>query len=155
MARVLVPGFLVACLLTLATQAEATRSGVMTIRLLSRVSSSRVVDRAPKHAWNKGDVVYIRSALRNQVAQFGKPKGALVGHDYAVDTFLSATRAKVTVQVTLPGGTLIVRGQVSQATSGGVLPVVGGTGRFAHARGTCSVRDRNRYSINVYRLQLP
>jgi Dirigent-like protein len=155
MARALVPSFLAAGVLTLATQAGATQSNAMTIRLLSRVSSSRVVDRAPKHVANRGDVVYIRSALRNQVAQFGKPKGALVGHDYAVNTLLSATRAKVTVQVSLPGGTLKVKGQVSRATSGGVLPVVGGTGRFAHARGTCSVRDRNRYSINVYRLQLP
>ena len=127
----------------------------MTVRLISKVTSSRVVDRPPKNEPSKGDVVYIRSALRNQVAQFGKPKGALVGHDYAVDTLLSATRAKVTVQVTLPGGTVRVKGQVTRATSSGLLPVVGGTGTFVNARGTCSAQERKSYSINIYHLRLP
>src|SRR5919204_6519967 len=120
MRRVIAVGALTVALLGLATPAGAAPSrsdATMTVRLISKVTSSRVVDRPPKNEPSKGDVVYIRSALRNQVAQFGKPKGALVGHDYAVDTLLSATRAKVTVQVTLPGGTVRVKGQVTRATS--------------------------------------
>ena len=146
-------------LLVLVPPAEATQTKAessMTIRLISRVVSSRVVDTPPKNVPNKGDVVYLRDALSNQVAQFGKAKGALVGHDNYVGTILSATRAKVRVQVTLPGGTLTVAGPIANsATNSGIVPVVGGTGRFAHARGTCSVRDRGSYSINVYRLRLP
>ena len=128
----------------------------MTLRLIARVVSSRVVDSPPKNVPNKGDVVYLREALSNQVPQFGKPKGALVGHDDYVGTILSATRAKVRVRVTLPGGTLTVAGSIANTgTNNGVVPVTGGTGRFAHARGTCSVRDRGSYSLTVYRLQLP
>ena len=159
MARGVSPTALFLALLVLAPtvaarQAKPTTS--MTIRLTSTVVSSRVVDSPPKQAPNKGAVVYLRDALRNQVAQFGKPKGALVGHDDYVGTILSATRATVKVRVTLPGGTLTVAGQIANTgTTSGVFPVTGGTGRFARARGTCSVRDRNTYSINVYRLQLP
>ena len=127
----------------------------MTIRLVSTTVSTRVVDRAPKGVPSKGDVLYVHSSLVNQVSQFGKPKGALVGHEYAIDTFLSATRARVKVQVTLPGGTLVVAGQINRPTSSPVLPVTGGTGTFANARGTCSESDGNKYAINVYRLRLP
>jgi hypothetical protein len=124
------------------------------IRLVSKTRTSRVVDRAPKHEIGKGDVVYLSSSLYNQVAQFGRPKGALVGHDRAVDTFLSATRARVTAQVTLPDGGLKVEGEVTRGTSVPVIQVVGGTGRYAHVRGTCSERDLKTGAINVYRLRL-
>ena len=138
---------------------------IASIRLISTdvMTSTRFVDGPPKND-PKGNVVYVRDVLRNQVAQFGKSRGAIVGHDKRVDTFLSATRVRVTMQVTLPGGTLNVKGQVALTlkdalTRGwrpnGVFQVVGGTGRFAHARGTCSVRELRRYWINVYRLQLP
>ena len=150
---------LVLGLLVLAPPLGATQTRTdasLTIRLISRVASSRVVDSPPKNVPSKGDVVYLREALSNQVAQFGKPKGALVGHDDYVGTILSATRARVRVRVTLPGGTLTVAGTVANTgTDNGVFPVIDGTGTFAHARGTCSVRDRGRYSINLYRLRVP
>jgi hypothetical protein len=143
----------------------AASSQIASIRLISTgvMTSSRFVDGPPKND-PKGNVIYIRNRLDNLVAQFGKPRGAAVGHDKAVYTFLSATRVKVTLRATLPGGTLNVKGQVTLTlkdalTRGwrpyGVFQVVGGTGRFAHARGTCSVRELQRYWINVYRLQLP
>ena len=151
---VLVAASLLASVTPAAANDTSTQAST-TIRLLSTVVSHRVVDRPPKTRANKGDVVYIRDVLRNQVTQFGKPKGALVGHDSAVFRLVSATRARMTAKVTLPGGTLTVKGQIIGTTSSGVIPVVAGTGAFAGARGTCSVRDGTGYSINVYRLRLP
>jgi hypothetical protein len=158
MSRAAVLGLCSVSLLLFAAPAGAKQARpevFLTIRLVSKTQSSRVVDRAPKHEINKGDVVYALSFLYNQAAQFGRPKGALVGYDRALDTFLSRTRARVSVQVTLPDGGLKLAGEVSRTTAP-VIRVVGGTGRYAHVRGTCSERDpKNGPAINVYRLQLP
>lgn len=65
--------------------ARTENEASLTIRLLSIVTSERVVkDTAPKGTPNKGDVVYQRSALRNSVEQFGKPRGAVVGSDFGL-----------------------------------------------------------------------
>ena len=50
------------------------------------MTSLRRVDRPPKGD-GRGDVLYIRNRLRNLVAQFGKPRDALVGYDNAIYTF--------------------------------------------------------------------
>ena len=138
-----------------APAARNVREASMTIRLISTVASFRQVDRPPKAVPNKGDVFYLRSVLRNAVAQLGRPKGAVVGSDSAVFTLLSAKKAQVNVRVKLPGGTLRVQGGVDITKQPVVLPVIGGTGRFVNARGTAEVRDRSNYSLNVYRLRLP
>lgn len=135
-----------------AAQAEGEKS--LTIRLISTVASGRFEDRPPKGRTNKGDVTYVRSTLRNQVAQFGRSRGAVVGSDHAVSTLLSARTALAKVSVKLPGGTLRLRGKVDITRTTGALSVVGGTGAFAGARGTCSVHDLQDSSINVYRLRL-
>jgi Dirigent-like protein len=128
----------------------------LTIRLISRPTAGDFVkDTAPKGKANFGDVIWVRSRLRNQVTQFGKPKGALVGSDYATVALRSSHDALFSVRVRLPGGTLRVKGHGDLNGTGGVLPVVGGTGRYADARGTSSVRDTRSSSINVYRLRLP
>jgi hypothetical protein len=145
-------------LLMLAPPVPAARSASetsLTIRLISTVASLRAVDLPPKRAPNKGDVFYVRSVLRNGVAQFGHPKGAVVGTDFAVLRFLSARMALLNVDVDLPGGTLRLRGKADAIRTTNVLPVVGGTGRFANARGTSEVRDKKDRSINIYRLRLP
>ena len=135
----------------------------MTIRLLSQVTADGVgVDYAPKGVASKGDVAWGRSVLRNQVPQFGYPKGAIVGSDYETFTILSGgglgATALVRVRVSLPGGTLRVQGRVSANSLSETFAVVGGTGSFAGARGTQYVRDLNRdgsRSVNIYHLRLP
>jgi len=131
----------------------------MTIRLLS-VSDPGTLrrDRPPRGVPSKGDVVVVSSVLRNRVPQFGAPKGAVVGGDYAVLTVVSKYIASVNVRVTLPGGTLRVSGRENGKKTSGTLPVVGGTGRFAGARGTSYIRNVDKSStraVNVYRLRIP
>jgi hypothetical protein len=65
----------------------------------------------------------------------------------------------IDVTATLPGGTLRVRGAMHVLADGSErYPVNGGTGRFAGARGTVTVRSlggQGTQSSNVYRLTLP
>lgn len=136
--------------------ARSTSEGSLTIRLISTFVSGREVDRAPKGRLSKGDTAYVRSVLRNAVPQLGRPKGAVVGRDDAVFTVLTPPTALLKVQVKLPGGTLQVQGRVRLTQQSAVLAVVGGTERFASARGTSEVRDlSDGRSLNVYRLLLP
>lgn len=152
-------GLLVLCGLVLATPAGAVQNrseAALTIRIISRpVAGGFIKDTPPKKVANLGDVIWVRSRLRNQVAQFGRAKGALVGSDYATISLLSTHDALFKVQVRLPAGALRVKGHGDLNGTGGLLAVVGGSGRYANARGTCSVRDTRSYSINVYRLRLP
>jgi Dirigent-like protein len=126
----------------------------LVIRLISDNSVVDIVDKAPKGKISAGDRFTTTSTLRNQVAQFGKPKGALVGHDRATMAFLSATSYTIDGNASLPGGTLHFHGRVRPYTS--AVLVTGGTGRYANARGTVTATDTGgARSINVYRLTLP
>lgn len=146
---------LVALVFALSAPAGRGSSEVsMTIRVTSTIAGTRAVDVAPKGT-SRGDRLHVKSILRNAVAQFGKKKGAVVGSDQAVFTLLTPTSASLTVVVKIPDGTLRVQGQVSPSTTSGRLRVVGGTGSFAGARGSCEVRDLPDHSLNVYRLTLP
>ena len=138
--------------------ADGAGSGSLTIRLLSTNGKATIVtDRAPKGVPSKGDVVRETTTLRNAVRQFGKAKGAVVGSDVAVYTFVSSTAANVRATVKLPGGTLRGTARI-EGTTVPVLKVVGGTGRFAGARGTGEVRPAapgSQAVLNIYRLRLP
>jgi len=73
------------------------RSVTLTIRLIGTAATSRyLVDRAPKGYPNKGDVVRETSTLRNAVAQFARPKGAIVGRDVWITTIVIPHSAKPT-----------------------------------------------------------
>jgi hypothetical protein len=150
----------VALLALPAQVAQSTDSATRTIRLVSLTVNSRlVVDRPPKGAPSKGDVVREESILRNAVPQFGRPKGANVGSDVAIFTVTSARPVRMNVRVTvkLPGGTLRGRARITGTAIPGIR-IVGGTGIFAKARGTGTVRDASgsaRGVLNIYRLQLP
>lgn len=146
-------------LILLALQAQAAPradSSNQTIRLISTTVSYRMlVDRAPKREASKGDVLWAKAILRNAVAQFGRPKGAVVGSDTATFTLVSPTRLDVKVTVKLPGGTLRAAGRIRGPQSK-TLRVTGGTGAFENARGTAEVRNiSGERALNVYRLQLP
>lgn len=142
-----------------AQSALSSDSRTQTIRLVSITTSVSVVrDGAPKGEPNKGDVIRARSTLRNERAQFGKPKGAVVGSDVGTYTLLSATLGDVKVTVKLPGGTLRAAGRIRDGVPNQTIRVTGGTGTFAGARGTLATSPLNasgNRALNVYRLQLP
>jgi len=125
------------------------------IKLISVTTSAKETDRAPKGP-STGDTVHETSRLLNEVAQFGKPRQAVVGSDSAVQRLRLGPRS-LTVNGTaeLPGGTLLFRGKVERYARGGiVIPVVGGTGRYLGAEGILwivTVRDPVR-TLNIYRL---
>jgi len=141
-----------------AIPAQGADSKSMTIRLTSTTTAPEVVrDREPRNVLSAGDVLRARSTLRNAVAQFGRPKGAVVGGDVGVVTMVAPAEGNTKVTATLPGGTIRSSGK----DTGGVnqpLGVTGGTGKFAGVRGLVEVRLldlRTRRALNVYRLQLP
>lgn len=139
-----------------ATAADRTASRTQTITLVSTTVSVRALaDKAPKGKPSKGDVLEEKSELRNAVAQFGRPKGALVGSDVAVATLLDTPRVRFTLTVKLPGGTIRAGGVIGMV--GQRIPVVGGTGAFAGARGSSEVRrlDGQGLALNIYRLRIP
>ena len=133
----------------------------LTIRLISATYSGKtVVDRAPRNVVSRGDVIVVTSFLRNAVAQFGRPKGAVVGGDNATFTVLTSTQADMRLEMDLPGGTLRGGGRIRFGPIQ-TYAVRGGTGKFVHARGTGESRalaskfgggDRR---TKVYRLRLP
>ena len=133
----------------------------MTIRLIGSAATSRyLVDHAPKGYPNNGDVVRETSTLRNAVAQFDRPKGAIVGSDVWITTIVIPPfgKADVKAATTVPGGTIRAVGTVTATQMTGTFRVVGGTGKYAGARGTLSLRNINpsgSRAVIVYRLQLP
>jgi hypothetical protein len=142
--------------LALAGFASAAPQSSVTLRLIAKVTSGGAkVDRPPKGAANKGDVIWARSVLRNQVAQLDRRAGAVVGSEYQLLTFRSAHIAALTARVMLPKGTLRIRGRVSLQRPRWAVSVVGGTGSFAKARGSGTIRDRGNHSVVIFRLRLP
>lgn len=138
--------------------AHHAESRTMTIRLISVTTDLRVlVDRAPKQELSRGDVLWAKSVLRNEVPQFGRPKGARVGSDTGTLTLVSARVVDAKVAVKLPGGTLKASGRTREQGGSDMIAVVGGTGDFAGARGTVEVIDLNDglRTRNIYRLRLP
>lgn len=142
-----------------AQAARDTQSKTMTIKLVSVTTQVRLQrDVAPKNVASKGDVLSQKSVLRNAVAQFGKPKGALVGSDSGTMTLVSPTVVNTKGTAVLPGGTIRFAGQISEAAASVNISVTGGTGRYAGARGRLEVRSLDASgarTTNVYRLTLP
>lgn len=144
-----------------ATASRTAGEASLTIRLISTPGRTVVRDRPPKGLQSgdlsKGDSISGTSILRNAVPQFGKPKGAVVGSDTYSITATSPTHELFKVQVKLPGGTLRVQRRGSVLKSSNTVPVIGGTGTFAGARGClCEASDLSgNRTLNVYRLRLP
>jgi hypothetical protein len=124
------------------------------IRLVSITTSESSVDVPPRNA-SVGDREMFASRLLNARAQFGKPKGAVVGSDHGTMRLTSATSAHLQTVVKLPGGTITVSGLVRAAANGAVSSsVVAGTGIFAGARGTLTILAPTgpKTAVNIYRL---
>jgi hypothetical protein len=140
-----------ALLLPGAAQAETT----LTIRVVSVSTSLREVDKGPKGV-SAGDRVIFSDTLRNAVRQFGKPKGAKVGSDRGVMRFTSSRTARFEGSARLPGGTLRLEGDVIPVSRESIaIPVTGGTGRYAGARGVVIVGPGTKRALNTYQLRLP
>jgi hypothetical protein len=137
---------------------DQTEAANMTIRLISiDVDSKVLTDRAPTNEASRGDVIVVESRLRNAVAQFGRPKGAVVGRNTWVFTIRTPTSAHLILESRLLGGGLQASGRVRLGARQ-TFPITGGTGRFANSRGAGeSVALANRQGqgnrrLVVYRL---
>lgn len=132
-------------------------ASTMTFRLLSTPTSFRQVDLPPKGIESRGDMLYVKSVLRNWSKHFRRPANAVVGSDAWVLTTLERPGwSLVKAEVKLPGGTLRLQGRVHVSSYVRYVPVVGGTGRFANARGTLRAQERASLpSLNDYRLRIP
>ncbi len=141
-----------ATVLALTAAAGAQAVTAQTIRVTSVTVKMATSDIGPKGA-SKGDTITYRDSLLNAVGQFGKSKGSRVGSDSGKLTFTSKNTATFAGEAKLPGGTLTLRGSVVGLPDGGlVIPVVGGTGSFAHVRGTLTVGAGENRVANTYRL---
>ena len=138
--------------LVFAASAGAATQTILVTSVTVKMSSH---DAAPKGV-SKGDTVTSSDRLLNAAAQFGRKRGSTVGSDVGTLTFTSAHTAVFSGHATLPGGTLILSGPVYTTSNGSiVIPVAGGTGKFANVRGTLTVAPGNRRVLNTYRLVRP
>ena len=103
-----------------------------------------------------GKSLRMTDKLYNLVPQFGKPKGALVGSDSGTLKQSGHISLSFSGIARLPGGTLNVRGLVVAGESVTNLNIVGGTGRFAGARGVVVVREMagKGRAANIFHLTL-
>lgn len=134
--------------------APAAQAEKLTIAVTSVSVSARQTDVLPKGT-SKGDTIAMRDRLLNAKAQFGRKKGAVVGSDHGTMTFTGPHTARFSGVVVLPGGTLRLDGNVVPVTNGLVIPVTGGTGRFAKAKGFVVVGHGDKTAPNTYVLTLP
>jgi hypothetical protein len=121
------------------------------IRVIATAVSGKTQENPP--AGPAGDVFTGSDRLRNAVAQFGKPKGAIVGRDTYRLVFRSASIATVSVTARLPGGSIKCRGKFYGNRRSQLIRVVDGTGTFAGATGTCAASPSGTDTLNTYRLR--
>ena len=125
------------------------------VRLVSTTTSLRTHDVAPK-GLSVGDWFGARDTLTNEVPQFGKQKGALVGSDVGIFRIVKGGGETLTGTTRIPDGTIRIGGPVmTKSRTRYVVRVVGGTGRYASARGTVTVVTRSaKVTLNVFVLTL-
>ena len=130
----------------LALPAGAGSTGGQTLHLLDVSAGDTPAFDAGHGAPRPGDRVYVHDVLYRWQ---GAKRGARVGHVEAALTFMSGfgrdgAMVDITGQVFLPSGSLRIEGIGQIPTDGRahfVLPVVGGTGAYAGARGELDSRD--------------
>jgi hypothetical protein len=132
------------------TTASGAAPATVVITVRSVTTAAVPSDKAPKGA-SKGDRLLLRDRLVNVARQFGKPPGAVVGRDEGVIVLSSPTSGTFQGVTTLPDGTIRLRGVISNGVM--TFSVAGGTGRYAHARGTIVVGS-GKSPLNTYRLTL-
>jgi hypothetical protein len=139
------------------SEAASTRS--VTIRVLVQPVGRWIHDAPPQTLdlgeYSRGDAIIGTSILRNDVRQFGKPKGARVGTSRGVDRALSSHTATSDSVARFPGGTVHARGEgeIGPTTR---VPIVGGIGVFAGATGVVEGSHlASGVTLEVIRVRLP
>ena len=142
--------------LVLVTTAAARPTAPTLIRVISVATAVTTHDAPPKGP-SKGDYVVIDDTLTNQVAQFGRKKGALVGTDHAVERNIGNNRVVVDGVARFPNGTIHFKGELKVDSKGiAAVPVVGGTGDYESATGTVAIANLTRdgkTALNIYALK--
>ena len=137
-----------------ATQAVAATTTRVTIKVVSVMKSTRSHDAPPKGT-SYGDNVTFEDVLLNVGSQFGKNANQEVGTDSGTMTFTGAHTARMVGVTTLPDGTISFSGEVTVLPNNRlVVPIVGGTGKYAHASGTLLVGSGSKRAPNTYSLYL-
>jgi hypothetical protein len=139
------------CAATAAVPATGAPRALLVIRVTSVTTGVVTTDRAPKGV-SKGDRYVFRDRLLNAAKQFGKPIGARVGGDRGSVVLTSKTNGVTRGVATLPGGTIRFGGDAGITAL--TYRILGGTGRYAHARGVLVVGQGDS-PLNTYRLSLP
>jgi hypothetical protein len=144
-----------AATLAAAIAAAPAAAGQLTFQVTSVALAVTPTDVAPKGT-SKGDTIAYRDRLLNVKARFGRAKGVVVGSDHGTMTFTSAHTATFSGTAVLPGGTLRLEGKVVALPNHSfVIPVSGGTGRFAKAKGYVLVGPGEKKALNIYTLTVP
>jgi hypothetical protein len=146
--------FLGAVLVFAALPAAIAAGATLEIKVVSVTVSTVSHDIGPKGA-SKGDTILYRDKLVNATPQFGKKAGAEIGSDSGTMTFTGAHTATFNGKAILPRGTLTLSGSVYSSPQGLVVPVTGGTGAYAHYKGTLLVGSGSKRVANTYRLARP
>jgi hypothetical protein len=139
--------------------ANGAHRATIVIRVKSVQTFGHVVHNVPPASLSKGDVIVERDKLYNAARQFGKPVGALVGSDQATITLLAGNSATLSGSAVLPDGTLKVKATVHVISAGSApIPIVGGTGRYAHAHGALTESNAavgGNTALNTYTIITP
>ena len=137
-----------------ASQATPATSTTLTIKVVSVMTSTRTHDALPKGT-SSGDNVTFADVLLNVGSQFGKFANQEVGTDSGTMTFTGTHTARMDGVTTLPGGTISFSGAVTVLPDNRLaVPIVGGTGKYAHASGTLLVGPGSKRAPNTYSLTL-
>jgi hypothetical protein len=140
--------------------ARAAEMNFTTVKLVS-VTTKATADtaRVPGEPANEQTVSSLHEydRLYNATKQFGKAAKVQVGTDRALLVRFASGRSWSTVTATLPGGTIHSVGYMRHVGGEGELPVVGGTGRYAHVTGWLSIKDvgTSNFAANIYTLRMP
>lgn len=148
--------FVVLAAAVVAPVGSGRSASTVVIRVKSVLVASNVVKDVLPKGPSKGDVAVDRDDLFNVARQFDKPSGARVGTDRVTLTVLGPTSVHVQGTARFPDGTITFTGTGKATSPTGTLtvPVVGGTGRYAHARGTVTAGGQAT-NVNSYRFRLP
>jgi hypothetical protein len=151
----MIVGALTACALVLAVPA-APLSKPTTIQLQGIATGPPLVtpdadgDRLPA----PGDSTFLSLRIVNDVAQFGKPKGATVGQG-SVLTWSFAPGIEIGLAaITLPKGTVMASG-VGSFTKKFTVAVIGGTGDYSNVTGTVTGTPVNPTQFRIVAKLVP
>ncbi len=140
-----------ACLTAMGGSVASGAAPATTVITVRSVTTATIPSDKPPKGASKGDRLLLRDRLVNVARQFGKPPGAVVGRDEGVILLTGPNSGTFEGLTTLPGGTLRLHGVIRNGTLS--FSVVGGTGRYAHARGTIDVGS-GKSPLNTYHLTL-